>query len=127
AEEERATTGTSRVYEATSELAAPTDPKRKAAYWGAYRAYTPALREAGVRVGGAALEPPRTATTVRQHDGKRRVQDGPFAETKEQLGGYVVIDVPSLDKALEWAARCPSASTGAAEVRPNMSPSPPPA
>ena len=115
------------VYETASELTARTDPTRKDAYWGAYRAYTTALREAGVMVGGAALEPPRTATTVRQHDGKRRVQDGPFAETKEQLGGYVVIDVPSLDKALEWAARCPSASTGAAEVRPNMSPSPPPA
>ena len=52
--------------------------------------------------------------------GKRRVQDGPFADTKEQLGGYYVIDVPDLDRALEWAARCPSAATGAAEVRPNL-------
>ena len=113
------------VYETQAELAARTDPKRKDAYWGAYRAYTTALREAGVMVGGAGLEPPPTATTVRQPGGKRRVQDGPFAETKEQLGGYYVIDVPSLEKALEWAARCPSAATGAAEVRPNMPPPPP--
>jgi len=112
------------VYETEAELAARTDPKRKDAYWGAYRAYTKALRDAGVMVGGAALEPPPAATTVRQRDGKCRVQDGPFAETKEQLGGFVMIDVPSLDKALEWAARCPSASTGAAEVRPNMPPPP---
>ena len=76
-------------------------------------------------VGGAGLEPPLTATTVRAPEGKRRVQDGPFADTKEQLGGYYVIDVPDLDKALEWAARCPSASTGAAEIRPNMPPPPP--
>ena len=108
------------VYETQAELAARTDPERRDAYWGAYRAYTTALREAGVMVGGAALEPPRTATTVRQPGGKRRVQDGPFADTKEQLGGYYVIDVPDLDRALEWAARCPSAATGAAEVRPNL-------
>ena len=113
------------VYETEAELAARNDAKRKDAYWGAYRAYTKALRDAGVMVGGAGLEPPRTATTLRQHDGRRSVQDGPFAETKEQLGGYYVIDVPSLEKALEWAARCPSAATGAAEVRPNMPPPPP--
>jgi|SRR5690349_9180810 len=108
------------VYETETELAARTDPKRKDAYWGAYRAYTQALRDAGVMVGGAALEPPRAATTVRQSHGKRQVQDGPFADTKEQLGGYYVVDVPDLDKALEWASRCPSASTGATEVRPNL-------
>ena len=108
------------VYETETELAARTDPKRKDAYWGAYRAYTQAPRDAGVMVGGAALEPPRAATTVRQSHGKRQVQDGPFADTKEQLGGYYVVDVPDLDKALEWASRCPSASTGATEVRPNL-------
>jgi hypothetical protein len=108
------------VYETETELAARTDPKRRDAYWGAYRAYTQALRDAGVMVGGAALEPPRAATTVRQSHGKRQVQDGPFADTKEQLGGYYVVDVPDLDKALEWASRCPSAATGATEVRPNL-------
>jgi hypothetical protein len=108
------------LYETESELAARTDPKRRETYWGAYRAYTQALRDAGVMVGGAALEPPRAATTVRQPHGQRQVQDGPFADTKEQLGGYYILDVPSLDKALEWAARCPSAATGAVEVRPNL-------
>ena len=108
------------VYETETELAARTDPTRRDAYWGAYRAYTQALRDAGVMVGGAALEPPRAATTVRQSHGNRQVQDGPFADTKEQLGGYYVIDVPDLDKALEWASRCPSAATGATEVRPNL-------
>jgi len=108
------------VYETRTELGSRTDPKCKDAYWGAYSAYTKALSDAGVMVGGAGLQPPSTATTVRQQDGKRRVQDGPFADTKEQLGGYYVIDVADLDKALEWAARCPAASTGAVEVRPNL-------
>lgn len=108
------------IYESPSELAARTDDTRKAAYWGAYRAYTKALTDAGVMVGGAGLEPPGAATTVRQRDGKREVQDGPYADSKEQLGGYYVIDVADLDRALEWAARCPAASTGAVEVRPNL-------
>ena len=109
------------VYESESELSARTDGARKDAYWGAYRAYTQALQSAGVMQGGAGLQPPPTATTVRLRDGKRQVQDGPYAETKEQLGGYYLIDVPSLDKALEWAARCPAAATGSVEVRPNLS------
>ena len=108
------------VYETQTELAARTDPKRKDAYWGAYRAYTKALRDAGVMVGGAGLEPPRTATTVRVPDGKRRVQDGPFADTKEQLGGIYVIDVKDLNEAMEWAAGIPDALTGCIEIRPVM-------
>ena len=59
-----------------------------------------------------------TATTVQLQEGRRRVQDGPFAEGKEQLGGFIILDLPSLDAALEWAARCPTAATGAIEVRP---------
>ncbi len=75
--------------------------------------------------GAGGLEPPVTATTVRVVDGQRHVQDGPFADTKEQLGGYFVIDVPDLDVALEWAERCPSASTGGScEVRPLLPPRP---
>ena len=109
------------VYETRDDFAARTDATRKDAYWGAYRAYTKALQDAGVMVGGAGLQPPAVATTVRQRDGKRQVQDGPYAEAKEQLGGYYEIDVPDLDRALEWAARCPAASTGAVEVRPNLS------
>ena len=86
-------------------------------YIAAWRAYYKALVDAGVYVGGAPLEPPATGATVRVHGGERRVQDGPYADTKEQLGGQIVIDVASLDEALDWAARCPTAATGAVEVR----------
>ena len=71
-----------------------------------------------VYVGGEPLQVPETGTTVRLKDGKRRVQDGPFADTKEQLGGFMILELPSLDVALDWAARCPAASGGAVEVRP---------
>jgi hypothetical protein len=108
------------VYENATDFGARTDATRKDAYWGAYRAYTKALTDAGVMVGGAGLQPPPLATTIRLRDGKRQVQDGPFADTKEQLGGYYVIEVPGLDQALDWAARCPSATNGSVEVRPNL-------
>ena len=85
---------------------------------GAWRAYYKALVEAGVYVSADALEVPDTGTTVRLRDGKRRVQDGPYAETKEQLAGFIILDLPSVDAAIEWAARCPGASIGAVEVRP---------
>jgi hypothetical protein len=87
-------------------------------YLGAWRAYYKALVEAGVYVGGNPLQAPETGTTVRLKGGKRRVQDGPFADTKEQLGGFTILELPSLDAALDWAARCPAASVGAVEVRP---------
>jgi hypothetical protein len=109
------------IYENEADFRARTDEREKEAYWGAYRAYTQALQAAGIMVGGAALQPPPVGTTVRQRDGKRQVQDGPYAETKEQLGGFYEIDVPDLDTALDWAARCPAATTGAVEVRPNLS------
>jgi len=69
-------------------------------------------------VGGSALQPARVATTIRHRDGKRQVQDGPYADAKEQLGGYYLIDVPDLDAALSWAERCPGAAHGTVEVRP---------
>jgi len=84
----------------------------------AYGAYTEAMKKAGVLVGGERLRPTSDATTVRVKDGKTQVLDGPYAETKEQLGGYYMIDVPDLDAALSWAARCPGAATGTMEVRP---------
>ena len=84
----------------------------------AYMAYTQALKEAGVLVAGDALHPASSGTVVRVRDGKTQVLDGPYAEAKEQLGGYYLIEVPDLDKALEWAARCPGASAGTMEVRP---------
>ena len=85
------------------------------AAWGAYAG---AMGQAGVIVAGHRLQSRDTATTLRVRDGLRQVQDGPFADTKEQLGGYFVIDVPTLDDALAWAARSPTAVTGTVEVRP---------
>jgi len=84
----------------------------------AYAAYTEAMKQAGVIRGGERLRPTSEATTVRLKGGKTDVIDGPYADTKEQLGGYYLIDVPDLDAALSWAARCPGAATGTLEVRP---------
>ena len=83
-----------------------------------YMAYTEAMIKAGAFVGGDRLERSGTATTVRVRDGKTQVLDGPYADTKEQLGGYYLIEAPNLDAALSWAARCPGAATGVMEVRP---------
>jgi hypothetical protein len=84
----------------------------------AYGAYTQAMKGAGVLVAADRLKPSTSASTVRIADGKTKVLDGPYAETKEQLGGYYLIEVPDLDAALSWAARCPGANFGAIEVRP---------
>jgi hypothetical protein len=84
----------------------------------AYGAYSEALQKAGVIVDGNRLQPSASATTVRTAGGKTNVLDGPYADTKEQLGGYYMIDVPDLDAALSWASRCPGASHGVIEVRP---------
>jgi hypothetical protein len=84
----------------------------------AYGAYTEALQKAGVLRGGNRLRTADTATTVKVREGKTEVLNGPFIETREQLGGYYLIDVADLDAALSWAARCPGASHGAVEVRP---------
>ncbi|MDP9037195.1 MAG: YciI family protein [Myxococcota bacterium] len=109
-------------YLGRDEFDARTDPARKDAFWGAFLPYARALSNAGIVVGGAGLEPPDTATTVRYENGQRLVQDGPFAATKEQLGGFYVIDVPDLETALSWAARYPAGPGGAVEVRPTMPP-----
>jgi hypothetical protein len=82
--------------------------------------YTQALQDAGVMVAGDALQPIDTATTVRVRDGETLITDGPFADTKEALGGYYIIDVPNLDDALKWAARIPNVHRGSVEVRPVM-------
>ena len=84
----------------------------------AYTAYTQALKKAGVFAGANRLQSTTVATTVRIANGKSQVLDGPYAESKEQLGGYYLIDVPDLDAALSWAARCPAANHGVVEVRP---------
>jgi hypothetical protein len=84
----------------------------------AWRIYHRSLVEAGVYVGGDPLHPPQTGTTVRLKNGERDIQDGPYANTKEQLAGFIILELPSLDEAIEWAARCPAAAIGAIEVRP---------
>ena len=84
----------------------------------AYTAYSEAMTKAGAFVAGHRLRPTTTASSVRVRDGKTEVLDGPYAESKEQLGGYYLIDVADLDAALSWAARCPGAQYGTIEVRP---------
>lgn len=82
--------------------------------------YTEALRNAGVHLAGDALLPTSSATTVRVKSGETVATDGPFAETREQLGGFYIIDVEDLDAAIEWAAKVPNAHKGSIEVRPVM-------
>jgi hypothetical protein len=84
----------------------------------AYNAYTEALTQAGGFKAGNRLQASSVATTVRVANGKSQVLDGPYADSKEQLGGYYLIDVPDLDAAISWAGRCPAASHGVVEVRP---------
>ena len=83
-----------------------------------YFDYTAALRDSGAYVTGEALHEVKTATTVRVRDGKTLTTDGPFAETKEQLGGYYVVEANDLDEAIKWAAKIPGAKHGSIEVRP---------
>jgi hypothetical protein len=85
---------------------------------GVYRAYVEAMAKAGVLRGSGGLQPTSSATTVRVVDGKTQVLDGPYADSKEQLAGYHIVDVPDLDAAIAWAARCPTALHGVVEVRP---------
>ncbi len=88
--------------------------------FGEYGALTQELHDKGVFVAGDPLQPTSTATTVRVRDGEQLNTDGPFAETKEQLGGYYIVDVETLDDALDWAAKIPGARMGTIEVRPIM-------
>jgi len=87
-------------------------------YWGAWRAYMDAAQAAGIVRGGNALLPADRAVIIRNHGATPQVLDGPYAETKEQLGGYVLLEVPDMETAIAWAARCPAAVRGAVECRP---------
>ncbi|WJH35620.1 YciI family protein [Paenibacillus sp. CC-CFT747] len=106
-------------YESQEEFAQRQDPEKKEEYLAGWTHYVKALRESGVVVSSSGLYPPEAATSLRRRDGKMVVQDGPITETKEQLGGFFVIDVLDMETALEWAARCPN---NAVEVRPNLPP-----
>ena len=108
------------IYETPEAFATRSDPVGAADYWAAWPAYTQALVEAGAMAGGAGLQAPTTATTIRFAKDGQQVQDGPFAETKEQLGGIYIIEVPDLDAAMKWAARMPLKYGGSVEVRPNL-------
>ena len=107
------------IYDDESKWA--TMPKEQAdALMGEYFAFTDGIRQSGQYVAGEALQPTATATTVRVRNGKVSTTDGPFAETKEQLGGFYLIDVAGEAEALEWAAKLPGAKHGSIEVRPLM-------
>ncbi|MGQ0567752.1 MAG: YciI family protein [Gemmobacter sp.] len=105
-------------YETAADFARRTDPVESGPYWAGWSAYGATLAQAGVFVSGAGLLPPAMAATVRTGGGGRTVQDGPFAEVREQLGGFFVIEVPNMEAALDWAARAPSSATASTEVRP---------
>ena len=102
------------IYTPVDGPATGSDPEESAKWF----EYTQALQEAGVRVAGDALQGVDTATTVRVRDGDTQIVDGPFAETKEFLAGYYILDCPDLDTALGWAAKIPNIHYGSTEVRP---------
>jgi len=105
------------IYSDESDLAAMTDEDRGAMY-AEYAKFAEDMGRRGMMIDGAELRPTAAATTVRVRDGRALVTDGPFAETKEQLGGYFVLDCESIDDAIEAAGRIPSARNGSIEVRP---------
>ena len=109
-------------YQTPEEFAARSDPKKREVFLSRFMPYMKALKDAGIVVAGAGLEPPAKATSLRLRDGNRLVQDGPFADTKEQLGGFFIIDVPNIEAALDWAARYPAGPGGGVEVRLNLPP-----
>ncbi len=107
-------------FQNPDEFSARTDPKKQEAFWGSFVPYFKAVQDAGIFVSGSGLQPPATATTLRKTADGHQVQDGPFADTKEQVGGFFIIEVPDLDTAMQWAARYPAAPGGGVEVRPCM-------
>jgi hypothetical protein len=107
------------IYRDESDLGDMT-PELVVEVMAAYGAFTEEAGNAGVMLGGEGLEPASSATTVRVRDGERVLSDGPFAETKEQLGGFYLLECGNLDEAIEWAAKIPGAASGSVEVRPVM-------
>lgn len=105
------------AYEAPEDFALRDDKAKYAAYMGEWYAFGDALEKAGLSRGGAALEQPHAATVLAIRDGKRSVEDGPFPDAKEQLGGYFLLETPDLETAAQWAAKCPAAARGRVEVR----------
>jgi hypothetical protein len=110
------------LNETDADFARRHHPEQAADYWGGWTAFIAAMHQAGVIVRGDGLQGPHAATTVRVREGRRIIEDGPFADAKEQLGGYFVIEVADLDAALQWAAQAPSARSASVEVRPVLPP-----
>jgi hypothetical protein len=106
------------IYQTDAQFAARTDPVRRDASNGAFMRFVRTLQEGGVLVTTLGIEPPGAAATVRPGDGAARVQRGPYADTKEQLGGLCVIEAPDLDAAIAWAGHAPFEHCGVVEVRP---------
>lgn len=107
------------IYE-DEKVAAAMSEAEQGKLFGDYNAFTKAIKESGAHRGGEALTPTNTATTVRVRDGKTLTTDGPFAETREQLGGFYLVEAKDLDEATAIAAKIPTAKTGSIEVRPIM-------
>lgn len=107
-------------YQTPEVFVARDDPEKRKAFHAAFVPYVKAMQDAGIVVSGAGLEKPETATSLRPANGDYRVQDGPYADTKEQLAGFFIIDVPDLDTALKWASRYPAEPGFGVEVRPNL-------
>ncbi len=106
------------IYETPESFARRSHPSDNEPNIGAWRLYYRAMVDAGIYVAGNPLQEPEMGTTVRIKSGKRSIQDGPYADTKEQLAGFIILELPSLDAAIDWASRCPAAAIGAVEVRP---------
>jgi len=108
-------------YSTPEEFAQRDDPQGHKTFRAGFVPYMKALQDAGIIVAGAGLQKPGTATSIRlDRDGGHHVQDGPFADTKEQLAGFFIIEVPDMDAALKWAARYPGGPGGGVEVRPAL-------
>lgn len=105
------------IYGDEAQMAQAT-PEETMMVMGRYGTFTHEVKEKNLYAGGEALQPTLTATTVRVRDGKTTTTDGPFAETREQLGGFYLLDCKNLDEAIEYAAKIPGAATGSVEIRP---------
>lgn len=110
------------IHETAEVFAMRSDPAQRASLYPPIGEYLRALREAGVFVGGAGLEAPATANVLSANGAGWKVQDGPFADTKEQLAGLIIIDVPDRERALEWARRFPTMPGRKLELRANLIP-----
>ena len=108
------------IHEGPDDWAARNDPARAPAYWGAWKTYADALGASGLVRGGAGLDLPGKATVLRGRAGATQALDGPYAETREQLGGFFMLEVDDIAAAHAWAERCPAFGSGTIELRPTL-------